>query len=624
MHFTQLLSDLFIRSSKKHIVLIVALSTLLVMSCTTTQQVQEHKIERSPLIKETTPISAKKLILKAKKSEPIAANLSLITAAKYYLLEDNPQKALWLSEHLLSLEQTIEHQYQLHIISAQASVQLNEILRAEEQLAKCELLSVTANLPHSYNFYLIRHTIHQHNNEDVAALNDYLNAFSLNTNTNINDVSYIWKHIASLSDWQQVQLANLKAPLVNGWVALTTLANTFSDNKALTTALKQWQKEFPEHPANNILEHILQPLEKTDIIKNIAILLPLSGKQESVGRSAQEGILAAYTEKNQNSSTQDIKLTFIDTNTTSFDLLPENLLSIKAEYVIGPLLKRHVKKYLANNELILPTLLLNIPENTVLLPQQVALSMRPEDEAIQAATRLSQNNFKHPIILSHQDNVSLRIANAFSAQWEVLNGHKPTIQSFEQGNAMQDVIKTTLAIDQSQNRIKSLRVKLRETLKIEARNRRDIDMFYIVATPNQTRLLKPYIDVNISPFAKRIPVFASSRSHSIQKNKSTLNDLRGLTFTQIPLLLESQQQNKALAHTNTLLWPKRNDKLQPVFAMGYDSLNLLDNLPNMKERTYLRYFGQTGTLMLNNKNILTRSLTWGRYQRDKVSEIVLE
>ena len=79
-----------------------------------------------------------------------------------------------------------------------------------------------------------------------------------------------------------------------------------------------------------------------------------------------------------------------------------------------------------------------------------------------------------------------------------------------------------------------------------------------------------------------------------------------------------------MAHINELLWPKRNANLQPIFAMGFDSLQLIKTLPEMHNRTYLRYTGQTGTLMLNSDNILIRSLIWGTYRNNKVSEVVVE
>ena len=58
--------------------------------------------------------------------------------------------------------------------------------------------------------------------------------------------------------------------------------------------------------------------------------------------------------------------------------------------------------------------------------------------------------------------------------------------------------------------------------------------------------------------------------------------------------------------------------------MGYDSLYLVDKLSSMQQRPYVRHFGQTGILKLDDNNILTRSLLWGIYQQGKVSEIAMD
>ena len=250
--------------------------------------------------------------------------------------------------------------------------------------------------------------------------------------------------------------------------------------------------------------------------------------------------------------------------------------------------------------------------------------MRPEDEAVQAATTLSQQGFDHPIILVHQDSVSLRIANTFASEWQRQTGKLPEVAYFEKGNSMQAGLKKSLEVDQSQARVDDLNIRIKQTIKTDVRNRRDIDMIYIVGSPTQTRLLKPYIDVSISPFASVIPVFASSRSHSLKIDQSGTRDLSGLTFTEMPWLLPSKQQNKALAQRVQKLFPKRSDSLQRIFAMGYDAFNVIDTLYLMKEYQYVRHFGQTGTLKLNDNNTLTRSILWGRYQKSRVQEIVMD
>ena len=58
--------------------------------------------------------------------------------------------------------------------------------------------------------------------------------------------------------------------------------------------------------------------------------------------------------------------------------------------------------------------------------------------------------------------------------------------------------------------------------------------------------------------------------------------------------------------------------------MGFDSYHLLSKLSLMKKAPYIRHFGQTGVLILNKDNIITRSLIWGQYKNDKVIQIVMD
>jgi hypothetical protein len=44
----------------------------------------------------------------------------------------------------------------------------------------------------------------------------------------------------------------------------------------------------------------------------------------------------------------------------------------------------------------------------------------------------------------------------------------------------------------------------------------------------------------------------------------------------------------------------------------------------MQQVSYIRHFGQTGVLKYNNNHILTRSLLWGIYRRNKVQALAME
>ncbi|MBA6288772.1 penicillin-binding protein activator [Colwellia sp. MB3u-4] len=605
-----------------------ALATVAILaSCSTTKLSQptesaEKQAEVMPAL--ATDLTTEQQLAQA--TAQISANQqdealsSLLNASELYLAEAKPHKALWLAKQLNGLVSSSTEQYRLAIIEAKSLLALARVPDAYLALENANNIKEKAQLTHRLDYFQTLTTVQTQRKLPIAALDANLRAFAESSPATEYDIDIIWQQLCQLSPWQHQQLIKMSPPNFEGWSKLLSFANQFGDDDArFKRYLRQWQREFSSHPAQYIVARLRQqPPTLTNEYQNIAIIIPLSGKQERAGKVAQQGILAAY---NINSAKT---LHFIDSTTLDMTTLNAKLTELKIDYVIGPLLKENVNLYLAQTEITTPTLLLNLPSATSLLPHQVALSMRPEDEAIQAATTLSRQHYQYPIILSHQDSASRRIAQTFSQQWQHITGKAPEIVFFNSDAKMQNQLKASLGVDLSQQRTKDLNRHIKYSIQSELRNRRDIDMIYVVGLPLETKLLKPYIDVNISPFADIIPVYASSRSHSSKIDKSDNRDLSGLIFTEMPWQLKSKQQNQVLAAQAKKLWPNRSDSLQSIFAMGFDSLALVDKVSTMQNKTYVRHYGQTGILQLGVDNILTRSLIWGKYSRSKVQEIAMD
>jgi len=560
-------------------------------------------------------------------------NELLVVSSELFFQQQSFSKALWLANKATALvKENHLYTYRLLLVKVKSLQALNQHQAADKQLQLIRKLvsyvnaeKATAPLALSLEYYLSLQAALEVKQQPVKALAAELMAFSLNDNATTQTVFSLWNKLESLNQWQLTQLKKAEPPFIKGWQQLLSYSHKFGANREqFSRYLHLWEQNFPTHPATFIVEQLKTSTLSMNEIENIAVLLPLSGSQQRAGLVAQQGILSAY----KNDATKEIH--FIDTNKLDWTTLAIQFSEATIDHVIGPLLKSNVETYLTLSKeqlaLQIPSLFLNLPNNQELASYQTVLSMRPEDEAIQAASTLSQQNYNHPIILSHQDRVSKRLATAFSQQWKILTGNEVDIVYFNQGKQMQTSLKEALDVNSSQTRIKQLQRRLKNNIKAESRNRRDIDMIYLIGSAAQTRLVKPYIDVNTSPFAAVIPVFASSRSHSNfdYTNNGSTNDLQNLTFTQMPWLLTSKQQNKSLAQLSYKLWPKRSDSLSRIFAMGYDSYHLLNKAFLMQQARYIRHFGQTGVLKLNNNNVLTRSLIWGRYQNNKVVQIAMD
>ncbi len=603
--------------------LIVAFLSLFLTSCATQKQTQVDDSLSTGVATDTeiqaTKNNAQYYVDQARSAPSAQAPALLVKACQQYLQENNPEKALWLANLNQPLLTEPELIYQTQIIKAEALLKLNALEKAKIQLNNAAQTADENNFKHTLSYYQNADSIETALDQPVNAVYAKMQAFALNLQADELEANTIWSALSELPEWQLEQLIESKPPHIKGWARLSQYARKFGANEAqFKRFLAQWRKQFPTHPAQMVVASLSDTPELIlPGASTVAVLLPLSGNQSSAGKAAQQGMLAAYE---QDKSKQ---LIFVDTNTVDWQTLSEQLIEQNVDYIVGPLLRANVRKLLALEAITIPTLLLNLPSGQPLNEHQTAISMRPEDEAVQAAASLVKKNYKHPVMLVHEDKVSRRIATAFSNEWQRLTGEPIEIVPFRQGKKMQENLKASLDVDKSQARIKAIDSRIKQTIKYEARNRRDVDMMYIIGSAAQTRLLKPYIDVNISPFANVIPIYASSRSHSAKMDEADVQDLSGLTFTEMPWLMPSKQQNTKLFKQVKTLFPNRSDSLQGIFAMGYDSLNLVDKIPYMQERSYIRHYGQTGILKLNSNNVLTRSLIWGRYQRNRVQEIAV-
>ncbi len=609
----------------------------------------------------------------------------LIIATTLFFQQENYPKALWLADKTLPLidVSTPNHnqvKMQLTLIKADSLQQLGFFQECYLQLNQLEQFANENAISLSAKYYRLLSIALQEKQQPIAALNAQLYEFQITDKKaqSQQQVENIWQGLQRLSQWQLALAALDKAPLSEGWLKLTAIANKYGDKpEKIHSQLAIWQSNYQYHPANIIAKQLASQVLVVKKIENIAVILPLSGKQYSAGLAIQQGILASFA------NDESKKIHFINSNTVNWYGLSNELSTLEIDYVIGPLLKSNVDRYIKytsvqaqsqndfmldttaqsftlnqsknlvdsetpnlegsfdylpaidsdsaiqsylqpmDNAKTLSTLLLNMPTTALLAEQHTVFSMRPEDEAKQAAATLSRQNYQHPIVLSQKNIVSKRIARAFVKQWHRITGDTIEVVYYDTGAQMQANIKASLSVDKSMARISKLKSRLNQSIKSQTRNRRDIDMIYLVGSPQKTRLVKPYIEVNISPFADTIPVYASSRSHSTKSDYSSGSDLQGLTFTEIPWLLTSDQ-NADLANLSQALWPNRSDGLSRLFAMGFDSYQLIDKIPLMKQAPYLQHWGQTGVLKLNKSNVLTRSFLWGSYKHNKVVTIVME
>ncbi|PWW13017.1 MULTISPECIES: penicillin-binding protein activator [Pseudidiomarina] len=389
---------------------------------------------------------------------------------------------------------------------------------------------------------------------------------------------------------------------------------------SLLTNLQQWQAEFADHPATAVANELMSDyqagLQRANLGQQQAIvLLPLSGQYRSQGQAVRDGIVKALAAQPQ------LSARFIDSNGFDFATLPGLLETSQTDLIIGPLLKDKVAEM---SKLELPEqlrwLTLNELEQGLdnRLPGQSFFALDTETEVRQAAAHIAAQGFKQPLVLAPATNRGEHLANEFAQAWleaqpdQVEAGQGRYTNTEEMKTAVQD----QLGVTTSEARIWQVKIAAGKIIvDSQSRSRADIDAIYLVGGIEQTRLLKPFIDVNISPFMQAIPVYANSSSHTLNNDLSE-NDLNGVHFTDAEWLIPGHAQQQQLQQ----LLSQRSDwgySHARLAAFGHDAVLLAQQLSLLQRVPGLSLTGLTGRLHIDQGRV-QRDLAWASYQGHEV------
>jgi outer membrane PBP1 activator LpoA protein len=215
-----------------------------------------------------------------------------------------------------------------------------------------------------------------------------------------------------------------------GWLELAKLVNTSQrDPFGYTRALNDWRTRYPNHPGSDMLVSSTAPqaIGRTGA-QRIALLLPLTGRQQAAGIAIRDGVLAAALQLgsgNRNS------IEIFDTNAGVLDAYGRAL-QAGANLVIGPLLKADVETLASSQQVSVTTLALNVLSETQLPPGLMfQFALDPEDEARQVAQRALDEGHSHAIVLAPNNDWGQRVQRAFADELRTRGGTLVDSRSYD-------------------------------------------------------------------------------------------------------------------------------------------------------------------------------------------------
>ncbi len=406
-------------------------------------------------------------------------------------------------------------------------------------------------------------------------------------------------------------------PLIAGWLRLAYVAATRRDSEAgLNLALLGWQSRHPNHPAARVLlPRLLRDYAGVaQMPEQVALLLPLSGRQEAAGRAIREGFLAAhYAAADLGVPRPTIRI---------YDAARQGVLAASraaaadgAQFIVGPLLKPSAQE-LAGAGSGLPTLALNyLPDDLPPPASFYQFALAPEDEAQAVADRAVALHQWRALVLAPNNPLGRRLLNSFAARYEGQGGRILAYRFYApEATDFSNTIKDLLLINESEARHARLSANLGVALGFAPRRRADIDLIFLIATPDAGKLIRPQLRFH---YAGDVPTYATS---AIWREGSRNNaDLNGILLPALPWLVTPNGEQARARDVLAEFWPQEVSRAR-LHAMGFDAWSLLPELIGGTLARGAELAGATGRLYLAADGRIHRRLGWahisgGRLER---------
>jgi outer membrane PBP1 activator LpoA protein len=397
-----------------------------------------------------------------------------------------------------------------------------------------------------------------------------------------------------------------------GWMELAAiLQEARSDPQGTAPRIWAWRASFPNHPALTELPDtwFAHLRARSYRPRQIAVLLPETGRFQRVAAALREGILAAYFSQPPD---QRPELRFFDSSdgANTWPLL-QQAVSEGAELILGPLDKDAVSQLLRAGELPVPVLALNQVTPELGSPQTLyQFGLTPEDEAAQVAERAREQGFSRALVLTPDDEWGERLYQGFRERWEALGGRVVERSGYDpREHDFSSTLRSLLNLDESEERRQQMQRLLARNLNFEPRRRRDAEFVFLAARPQQGRAIRPQLQFH---HAEDLPVLATSHIYTGQHSIAD-RDLEGVSFPDSPWLFGDSRGIDPSREQLAAALPGYDDRFARLTAMGIDSYNLIAVLPRLKANPRETLAGATGTLAVDASNLVRRRMVWAQF-----------
>jgi outer membrane PBP1 activator LpoA protein len=402
-----------------------------------------------------------------------------------------------------------------------------------------------------------------------------------------------------------------------GWLELPGIvASAGTPASQAAFRVRDWLLQHPDHPGAAFLPRagsaVLTVPMGADA--SIALLLPLSGKQEPAASAVRDGFAAGWFASGSGDTRTRVDV--YDTSTGAAAAY-QRAIADGASVVVGPLLKEDVLAVVnaQPSGLPVPTLALNsaLPEGALPPSFLFQFALDPEQEARAVARRIVEDGLVRGIALFPEGAWGQRVHAAFVDELQRLGTVTLTSAQFyaPDANDFSGPLRAALgrfggAGDRRADRSKPLPAR-----NAAAEQAAGPQFAFIAASSANARAIRPQLR-----FQMTYDVAVYSTSDAWEPTARAVADLEGLVFPEMPWLLYSGQGAPELWDAINGEWSSRVRGRLRLFAFGYDAFRLAQQLGRGPGVAGLD--GLTGTLEIQRGDgHVHRSLQFARIEGGK-------
>ena len=325
----------------------------------------------------------------------------------------------------------------------------------------------------------------------------------------------------------------------------------------------------------------------------VALLLPLSGRQQSAGMAVRDGFIAAHLAA---SGSQRAELLVYDVALLGVSEAHAQAQNAGARLIVGPLLRESVQ---AMNQIggAIPVLALNyLPDGESARTGLWQFGLAPEDEAWEIAARAVALGQRRAISLAPDNSWGRRLQSAFEDSFTALGGQVVATRLYPPGESdFSPELRTALAYQD-------------KTATFAGGRRQDIDLVFLAATHATGKLIYPQLRFY---GAGNLPTYSTSAIW--EDGNDDASDLNGISFPDGPWMIAPDSRSASLKLQLARWWGAEALTLSRLYALGHDAWQLL---PAIRGQSIPGPFrdgeieGVTGTLNADSMGRIHRRLLW--------------